>query len=78
MAREGFAVPIMLPLEITAIVFGALSMFMKLMRLKLMSKAQKHNEIKTIADNKLKSIKNLNYKALNEGQISEKEFKIIL
>ena len=51
-------------------------MFIKLMRLKLMSKAQKQIEIKTLADNKLKSIKNLNYKALYEGQIPEQDLKI--
>ena len=39
MAGVGFAVPIMLPLEIIAIVCGALGVFMKLMRRKLKSKA---------------------------------------
>ena len=39
LAGVGFAVPIMLPLEITAIVCGALGVFMKLMRRKLKSKA---------------------------------------
>ena len=58
MAGVGFAVPIMLPLEITAIVCGTVGVFMKLMRRKLMSKAQKHFEIKTLADSKLNSMKN--------------------
>ena len=78
MARVGFAVPIMLFLEITATVCGALCVSMKLMRRKLISKAPKHYEIKTLADSKLNSIKNLISKALNDEQISEQEFKIIL
>ena len=78
MAGVGFAVPIMLPLEITATVCGTLGVSMKLMRQKLISKAQKHYEIKTLADSKLNSIKKLISKALNDEQISEQEFKIIL
>ena len=49
MAGVRIAVPIMLPLEISAFVCGALGVFMKLMRGKLMSKAQKHCEIRTLA-----------------------------
>ena len=72
MAEVGFAVPLMLLLEISATVCGALCVSMKLMRRKLISKAQKH-EIKTLADSKLNSIKNLISKALNDEQISEQE-----
>ena len=43
-----------------------------------MSKAQKHYEIKTIGESKLNSVKNLISKALNDGRISEEEFKIVL
>ena len=43
-----------------------------------MSKAQKHYEIKTLGVSKLNSIKNLISKALNDGQISEQEFKMVL
>ena len=59
MAGVEFAVPLLLHLEIIAIVCGALCVFMKHMRRTLMSKAQKHYEIKTLADSKLNSIKHL-------------------
>ena len=47
-AGVGFAVPIMLPPEITAIVCGTLGMSVKLMIRKLMSKAQAHYERKNL------------------------------
>ena len=78
MAGIGLAVPAMLPLEIAAIVCGCMGACVKLVRRKLMSKAQKHYEIKTIGDSKLNSVKNLISKALNDGQISTEEFQLVL
>ena len=78
MAGIGLAVPAMLPLEIAAIVCGCMGAYVKLVRRKLMSKAQKHYEIKTIAESKLNSVKNLISKALNDGQISTEEFQLVL
>ena len=43
-----------------------------------MSKTQKHCKIKTLGESKLNSIKSLISTALNDGQISEQEFKIVL
>ena len=57
MAGIGLAVPVMLPLKIAAIVCGCMGACVKLVRRKLMSKAQKHYEIKTIGENKLNSVK---------------------
>lgn len=78
LAGVGLTVPIMLPLEIGAVVCGSLGVCVKLIRRKMTSKAQKHYEIKTIADSKLNSIKDLISKALTDGQISENEFKLVL
>ena len=78
MAGKGLTVPVMLPLEIVAIVCGCMGACVKLMRRKLMSKAQKHYEIKTLEESKLNSVKKLISKALNDVRISEKEFKIVL
>ena len=78
MAGIGLAVPAMLPLEIAAIICGCMGACVKLVRRKLMSKAQKHYEIKTIGESKLNSIKNLISKALNDGQISTEEFQLVL
>ena len=77
-AGVGLAAPFLLPFEIAAIVFGTVGVSIKIIRRKLMSKAQKHYEIKTIGESKLNSIKNLISKALNDGQISEQEFKTVL
>ena len=78
MAGVGLAVPVMLSLEIVAIVCGCMGVCVKLLRRNLMSKTQKHYEIKTLGESKLNSIKSLIYTALNRGQISEQEFKIVL
>lgn len=78
MAGIGLTVPVMLPLEIAAIVSVSIGMFVKLMRCKLQSKAQKHDAIRTIAESKLNSIKDFISKALQDGQISEQEFKMVL
>ena len=68
----------MLSLEIAAIVCGCLGACVKMVRPKSMSKALKHYEIKTIGESKLNSVKNLISKALNDGQISEQEFQMVL
>ena len=77
MAGIGLSVPAMLPLEIAAIVCGCMGACVKLMRRKLMSKAQ-HYEIKTIGESKLNSVKNLISKALNDGQISTEKIQLVL
>ena len=78
MAGIGLAVPAMLPLEIAAIVCGCMGACVKFVRRKLMAKAQKHYEIKTIGESKSNSVKNLISKALNDGQISTEEFQLVL
>ena len=70
-------VPIMLPLEIAAVVCGGLGMCVKLIRRKLMTKTQKHCYVQTIAESKLNSIKDIVSKALQDGEISEGEFKMV-
>ena len=52
MAGVGLTVPLMLPLEIIAIVCGCMGVCVKLVRRKLMSKTQKHYEIKTPGESK--------------------------
>ena len=77
MAGVGLAAAIMLPLEIVATVCGCMGVCVKLLRRKLMTKTQKHYEIKTLGESKLNSIKSLISTALN-GQISDQEFKKVL
>ena len=78
LAGVGITVPIMLPLEIAAVVCGGLGMCVKLIRRKLMTKTQKHRNVQTIAESKLNSIKDIVSKALQDGEISEGEFKMVL
>ena len=70
--------PALLPIEIVAIACGCIGVCIKLVRRKLMTKAQKHYEIKTLGESKLNSIKGLISKALNDGEISDEEFKTVL
>ena len=78
MAGVGLAVPVMLQLGIVAIVCGCMAVYVTLLRHKLMSKIQKHYEIKPLEESMLNSIKSLISKALNDEQISEQEFKMVL
>ena len=78
MAGVGLAVPVMLPLEIVAIVCGCMCVCVKFLRRKLMTKTQKHYEMKTLGESKLNSIKCLISTALNDGKISGEEFKMVL
>ena len=78
MAGVALTVPVLLPLETAAVVCGCLGVCIKIVRRKLMSKAQKNGNIKVIADSKINSIKDLISKALQDGQISDSEFKMVL
>ena len=78
LAGVGVAFPLLLPLQIAAIVCGGVGCLVKLFRRKLTAKSKKHYEIKTMAECKLNSIKDLISKSLTDGQISENEFKSVL
>jgi hypothetical protein len=58
--------------------FGLLGIAGRFISRRLQSKAKKHDEIKILAECKLNSMKDLISKALQDGQISEQEFKLIL
>lgn len=74
----GLALPILLPLEIAAIVLGTTGVCMKLVKRKLHAKAQKHDKIRTIAVTKLNSISELISTALQDGHINDNEFKTVV
>ena len=78
LASVGLAMPIMLPLEIAAVICGSLGVCIKFIRRKLMTKAQKHYNIRVVSESKLNSVKDIVSKALQDGQISEMEFKTVL
>ena len=78
LAGVGIAVPFLIPIQISAVVCGSLGGLVKLVRRKLTTKSKKHYEIKTMAECKLNSIKDLISKSLTDGRISENEFKLVL
>ena len=78
LAGVGIAIPVLLPLQIAAAVCGSVGVCIKLIRRRLTTKSNKHFKIKTIADSKLNSIKDLISKSLTDGKINENEFKLIL
>jgi hypothetical protein len=78
LAGVGIAIPVLLPLQITAAICGSVGVCIKLIRRRLTTKSNKHYKIKTIADSKLNSIKDLISKSLTDGKIKEIEFKLIL
>ena len=58
-AGVAVAIPIAMPLQVLAIIGGSLGVGIKLIRRRLSTKSKKHYEIKTMAESKLNSIKNL-------------------
>ena len=72
------AAPTVVVLESLALCTGVLSMVGKYASKKLTLKAQKHEKIKVLVEAKLNSISTLISKALNDGNISDQEFSLIM
>ena len=78
LASLGIVIPIMIPMTISAAICGGLGMCIKLIRRKLITKTQKHSDIKSIAESKINSVKDIISKSLQDGDISDIEFKMVL
>ena len=78
LASLGIVIPIMIPMTISAAICGGLGMCVKLIRRKLTIKTKKHSNIKTIAESKINSVKDIVSKSLQDGDISDIEFKMVL
>jgi hypothetical protein len=72
------AAPVVLGLEITALVCGALGVTGKFISRRLAVKAKKHLEIRVLAESKLNTIANHVSTALLDGEISDDEFRLIV
>ena len=72
------AAPAVMALEGTALFAGFLSIIGKYSVKKSMSKAEKHEKIKTIASAKLDTITSYVSKALNGNKVTDEEFRLIL
>jgi len=71
------AAPVVLGLEIAALTCGVLGVSGKFVRRRLAVKAQKHGEVRVLAESKLNTIANHVSTALLDGQISDDEFRLI-
>ena len=67
-----------MPLGFTAVASGVLSFVSAAVSKILLKKVEKHQQIKRIAAAKLSSVNGLVSRALQDGQISNDEFQIIL
>ena len=72
------AVPVVLGLEITALVCGVATVIAKIILTRLEGKAQKHDEIRVLAEAKHDSIRDLVSKALVDGAVDDHEFRLVL
>ena len=72
------AAPVVIAMEGVAIFTGILSIIGKYTVKKSTSKAEKHEKIKTIASSKLNTISSHISKALNDNEVVDDEFKLIL
>ena len=59
-------------------IFGIVSIFLKVIEKHLFKKIRKHEKPKTLIESEINSIRNLVWKALSNNEISEDKFKKIL
>ena len=67
-----------MPLGFTAVAAGVFSVISSAVSKILLKKVEKHQQIKLIAAAKLSSVNGLVSRALQDGQINNEEFQIIL
>ena len=77
-AATGVGIIASVPLGFTAVAAGVLSVVSAAVSKILLKKVEKHQQIKLIAAAKLSSVKGLVSRTLQDGQISNEEFQIIL
>ena len=70
--------PNVLALECASLVCGLLGVAGKFISRHLTVKAKKHDEIRVLAESKLNTITDYLSTALNDGKISDQEFRLIL
>ena len=72
------AAPVVLGLEIAALGCGLLGVAGKFIGRRLSVKANKHDEVRMLAESKLNTIADHVSRALTDGQISDEEFRLII
>ncbi len=72
------AAPVVLGLELGALSTGLLGISCKFVGRRLAIKAKKHNDVRVLAESKLDTIADHVSKALNDGRVSDEEFRLII
>ena len=72
------AAPVVVGMEAAAVVCGLSGVAGKLIARRLQAKAKKHDEIRVLAESKLNTISSYISKALEDNNISDAEFSLIL
>ena len=72
------AAPVVLGLEIAALGCGLLGVAGKFIGRRLSVKAKKHSDLVVLAESKLNTIANYVSRALTDGAISDKEFRMVI
>ena len=78
LASTGILLPFAIPLVVSAGTLGCVGIVCKTINRKLKSKAQKHSSIVQTAESKLNSILDIINKAINDNNISDNEFKLVV
>ena len=72
------AAPVVLGLEAGSLACGILAVAGKYVGRRLATKAKKHNEIRVLANSKLNTVADHVSTALKDGEISDREFRLVL
>ena len=72
------AAPVVLGLEAGSLVCGILAVASKYVGRRLATKAKKHDEIRVLANSKLNTVADHVSTALKDGEISDREFRLVL
>lgn len=78
LASTGILLPIAIPLAVTAGTLCVVGITCKGINRKLKAKSQKHSLIKQTAESKLNSILEIVNKAIDDNNISDSEFKLVV
>ncbi len=78
LASTGFLLPVAIPMVLAAGVLAVVGIVCKGVNRKLNSKSKKHSSIKQTAESKLNSILEIVDKAINDNNISDEEFKLVI
>ena len=78
LASTGILLPFAIPLAVSAGALGVVGITCKGINRKLKTKYKKHSSIKQTAESKLDSISEIVNKAINDNNISDEEFKLVV